>query len=82
MTKTQHNNITDLPVKDESRFRMIDVGRKRVTRRRAVAEGVITVGNVAYEKIIAKTLPKGDVLALAEVAGIMGAKKKIGRAHV
>lgn len=75
MTKTQHNNITDLPVKDESRFRMIDVGRKRVTRRRAVAEGVITVGNVAYEKIIAKTLPKGDVLALAEVAGIMGAKK-------
>lgn len=75
MIKTQHNNITDLPVKDESRFRMIDVGRKRVTRRRAVAEGVITVGTLAYEKIIAKTLPKGDVLALAEVAGIMGAKK-------
>lgn len=59
----------------EAAFRMIDVGRKRVTRRRAVACGTITVGAVAFQKIKEKSLPKGDVLALAEVAGIMGAKK-------
>lgn len=59
---------------EEAQFRMIDVGRKRVTRRRAVAEGVITVGPVVLQKIIDKALPKGDVLAMAEIAGIMGAK--------
>ncbi len=59
----------------EAAFRMIDVGRKRVTRRRAVATGTITIGAVAFQKVKEKTLPKGDVLALAEIAGIMGAKK-------
>lgn len=61
--------------KTETQFRMIDVGQKRETRRRAVACGTITVGAVAFKKIIDKTLSKGDVLALAEIAGIMGAKK-------
>lgn len=69
------NKIIDFPDEGGGQFRMIDVGRKRVTRRRAVAEGVITVGAIAFEKIKGKSLPKGDVLALAEVAGIMGAKK-------
>lgn len=59
----------------EAAFRMIDVGRKRVTRRRAVACGTITVGREAFKKIKEKSLPKGDVLALAEIAGITGAKK-------
>lgn len=59
----------------EAAFRMIDVGRKRVTRRRAVACGTIKVGSAAFQKIREKSLPKGDVLALAEIAGIMGAKK-------
>lgn len=71
---TQDQKIVDFPPVEEAQFRMIDVGRKRVTRRRAVAEGVITVGPVALQKIRDKSLPKGDVLALAEVAGIMGAK--------
>lgn len=57
------------------RFRMIDVGRKRVTRRRAIATGTITVGEKVFDLIRDKALPKGDVLALAEVAGITGAKK-------
>ena len=60
---------------NETAFRMIDVGRKRITRRRAIACGTITVGTIAFQKIKEKSLPKGDVLALAEVAGIMGAKK-------
>jgi len=66
--------IIDFPEVDSS-FRMIDVGRKRVTHRRAVASGTIMVGSVAFKKIKEKSLPKGDVLALAEVAGITGAKK-------
>ena len=60
---------------NEAAFRMIDVGRKRITRRRAIACGRITVGAVALQKIKEKSLPKVDVLALAEVAGIMGANK-------
>ncbi len=74
MTATD-KKIVDIRAGENAQFRMIDVGCKRVTRRRAVAEGVITVGPVVFQKIIDKTLPKGDVLALAEVAGITGAKK-------
>lgn len=59
----------------EAHFRMIDVGMKRVTRRRAIATGTITVGKEAFKKIRENSLPKGNVLALAEVAGILGAKK-------
>lgn len=58
-----------------SRFSMIDVGRKRVTRRRAIACGSITVGDKAFQMIKDKALPKGDALSLAEIAGIYGAKK-------
>ncbi|MFS4437963.1 bifunctional molybdenum cofactor biosynthesis protein MoaC/MoaB [Paracoccaceae bacterium GXU_MW_L88] len=55
-------------------LRMIDVGRKRPTRRRAVACGSITMGAEAWRLLRAGQLPKGDVLTLAEAAGIMGAK--------
>jgi len=56
-------------------FKMIDVGRKRNTRRRAVACGTIRMNRYAFEAIKGDSLPKGKVLALAEAAGIMGAKK-------
>lgn len=59
----------------ESLFKMIDVGGKRVTRRRAIACGTIHVGAAAFVRIRDKSMPKGDVLAMAEVAGIVGAKK-------
>lgn len=57
------------------RFRMIGIGRKRVTRRRAIATGTIRVGAKVFDLIRDKALPKGDVMALAEVAGITGAKR-------
>lgn len=60
---------------DDTRFRMIDVGEKAVTRRRAIASGSISMSRQTVEMILAGALPKGDVLALAEVAGILGAKK-------
>ena len=55
-------------------FHMIDVGAKPSTRRIAIAEGCIHVGSAVFEHLRARTLPKGDALLLAEVAGIQGAK--------
>lgn len=55
-------------------FSMIDVGGKQPTNRIAVATGVIHVGASAFALIRDRQLPKGDVLMLAEIAGIQGAK--------
>lgn len=73
MAKQEH--IIEFPTARDPHFKMIDVGRKRPTRRRAVAVGTISMGAVAFEHLKNGTLPKGDVLALAEAAGITGAKK-------
>ena len=59
----------------DSVFRMIDVGAKQPTRRRAVAQGTIHLGERAFQAVRRGTNPKGDVLALAEVAGIMATKR-------
>jgi molybdenum cofactor biosynthesis protein MoaC len=56
-----------------SGYRMIDVGAKAVTQRRAVAVGTIALRG-AYAATRDRTLPKGDALLLAEVAGILAAK--------
>lgn len=74
--KQKHENpIIEFPVAQEPHFKMIDISRKRPTRRRAVAVGSIYMGKEAFHAIKTGTLPKGDVLALAEAAGITGAKK-------
>ena len=54
---------------------MVDVSEKEITSRMAVAEGTITVSQECYEKIEAGDVSKGDVLGVARIAGIMGAKK-------
>ena len=53
---------------------MIDVGDKPATRRRAVAHAYVAMPEHVRERIAAGTLPKGDVLAAARIAGIMAAK--------
>jgi len=53
---------------------MANVGEKTPTFRRAVSQGRIYVGANAFNRIKQGTLPKGDVLKLAEIAGITGAK--------
>ena len=58
----------------DSQFRMIDVGEKAVTRRRAVAEGRIRMRPETARRILDGTMPKGNVLGMAEVAGITAAK--------
>jgi len=57
------------------RARMVDVGAKRVTARRAVAEGAVTMGAGAFRLVKANRVAKGDVLRVAEMAGIAGAKR-------
>jgi cyclic pyranopterin phosphate synthase len=55
--------------------RMVDVGAKGVTERVAVAEGVVHLLPATLDLIRSGTAPKGDVLAVARIAGIMAAKK-------
>ncbi len=55
-------------------FHMADVGGKSPSNRRALAMGRIFVGAGAFTHIKEGTLPKGDVLKIAEIAGITGAK--------
>jgi cyclic pyranopterin monophosphate synthase len=54
---------------------MVDVGAKAVTAREAIAQGRITMSAEALAAIRDGTSKKGDVLAVARVAGIMAAKK-------
>jgi cyclic pyranopterin phosphate synthase len=54
---------------------MVDVGHKTPTHRVAVAEGRITMQTTTLALIHAGTAKKGDVLGVARLAGIMGAKK-------
>ena len=55
---------------------MVDVGEKSETQREAIAEGRIFMEPETLEKIVQGDHKKGDVLGIARVAGIMGAKKK------
>lgn len=59
----------------EGRAHMVDVGNKETTERIAVAESSITVNEETFEAISQGKLKKGDVLATAQIAGIMAAKK-------
>ncbi|MEO5970613.1 MAG: bifunctional molybdenum cofactor biosynthesis protein MoaC/MoaB [Bdellovibrionia bacterium] len=56
-------------------FQMIDIGAKTATARRAIAQGEIFLSHDAFFAIQHRKNPKGDVLALAEIAGIMAAKR-------
>ncbi len=57
------------------RPKMVDVGPKAETARRAVAEGRIRMSSEAFEAVVRNINPKGDVLTTAELAGTMGAKR-------
>ena len=57
-----------------SGFHMADVRRKRPSERRAVAIGELRAGPVGYAALADKTLPRGDTLAMAQAAGLQGAK--------
>lgn len=60
---------------EEGRAKMVDVSDKRETVRTAIANSSITVNKAIYEQITLNQIKKGDVLAVAQVAGIMACKK-------
>jgi cyclic pyranopterin phosphate synthase len=60
---------------EEGRARMVDVGEKPDTERVAVAKGEVNMRPETLRLIAEKGVPKGDVLAVAQVAGVMAAKR-------
>lgn len=61
-------------INEEGRARMVDVSEKADTIREAVAVGAISMKKETIERIMEGSISKGDVLAVAQVGGIMGAK--------
>jgi cyclic pyranopterin monophosphate synthase len=59
----------------EGRPRMVDVGDKQPSARAAVATGTIRMSRTTVDAIAARQAPKGDVLQIAEIAGIMAGKR-------
>jgi cyclic pyranopterin monophosphate synthase len=57
------------------RPRMVDVSDKTATARRAVAEGLVTLAPETLSLVIDGRNAKGDVLGVAELAGVMGGKR-------
>jgi len=62
-------------VDSEGRADMVDVGGKKIQQRTATAEGKIFLSNETIELIRENKMKKGDVLTIAEIAGIQGGKK-------
>ncbi len=60
---------------DRGRARMVDVSQKAESRREATARGSVRMERRTLEVVMAGEAPKGDVLAVARVAGIMAAKR-------
>ena len=60
---------------EQGRARMVDVSEKAQTFRVARAEATVRMAKTTMDKIKEGTIGKGDVLAVAQVAGIMAAKK-------
>ncbi len=70
------SNHPDLPHLDkEGHVHMVDVHTKSDTRRRAIASGRLLTRKEVVKLVVDGQAPKGDVLAVARVAGIMAAKK-------
>ena len=68
--------MSELTHLDQSgRARMVDVGDKAVSERRAVARAVVRVSPETARKVAAGDAPKGDVLGVARIAGIQAAKR-------
>lgn len=60
---------------EQGNARMVDVGEKKETERMAIAEGFIKVNDQIIDEIQNNKIKKGDVLTVAQLAGIMGAKR-------
>lgn len=71
----QRDSTTLTHLDAHGRASMVDVGAKPITQRRAVAEARVLVSPALAERIAHNTLAKGDLLAVARLAGIQAAKR-------
>lgn len=62
-------------INEQGRAKMVDISNKDVTSRVAIAEGTVLVSESTMHIIKSGGIKKGDVLSVAQVAGIMAAKK-------
>lgn len=60
---------------ENGRARMVDISDKKETARIAIARSGVKMSDIVYKNIVEQKIKKGDVLGVAEVAGIMGAKQ-------
>ncbi|MCM3633821.1 cyclic pyranopterin monophosphate synthase MoaC [Paenibacillus camelliae] len=60
---------------EEGRARIVDISEKDVTKRQATATSMVKMNRDTLQQIKAGSISKGDVLAVAQVAGIMAAKR-------
>ncbi len=60
---------------EKGRARMVDVTEKDITLRQATARGTVIMQLATFQRIMAGGIEKGDVLGVARIAGIMGAKQ-------
>ena len=60
---------------DQGRAKMVDVGEKPISQRTAVAAGRVLVNERTFSLIKSGGMKKGDVLTVAQIAGVMGAKR-------
>ena len=60
---------------EQGRAKMVDVGEKHISRRTAVAEARVLVSDETFSLIRSGGMKKGDVLTVAQIAGVMGAKR-------
>ena len=70
----EKENLEFTHFNEAGRGRMVDVSEKNVTERVAVAKGAIRMQKETLQKIIDGQMKKGDVLGVAQIAGIMGVK--------
>lgn len=73
MYPEQKPSLTHLD--SQGQAHMVDVGHKDTTQREAIARGMVQMQPETLRLIMVETLPKGDVLATARIAGIMAAKR-------
>lgn len=62
-------------IDDDGRAHMVDVSHKQETQRRAVARGEVVMKSKTLEAIVSGDMKKGDVFSVAQLAGIMAAKR-------
>ncbi|MCH7922326.1 MAG: cyclic pyranopterin monophosphate synthase MoaC [Nitrospinae bacterium] len=60
---------------EAGKARMVDVSAKPTTERIATARAIVTMAPATFSRLVDKSLEKGDVLEVARLAGIMGAKR-------